>query len=71
MNVTNPTRLADFQFQAVSRKRSPIEVMDMDIKRKEDVANDRSCWRCDLHRGLEQGEKERSFAAGVKSVRNK
>lgn len=34
------------------------KAMNIDIDRLEDVANDRTRWRRDLHRGLERGEEK-------------
>lgn len=45
--------------------------MDMDIEKWEDVANDRSRWRRDLHGGQKRGEEKRRSVAGKKRARGK
>lgn len=45
--------------------------IEIDIKRWENIPNDRSRWRHDLHRGLRRGEKKRRLVAAEKSSRRK
>lgn len=49
--------------------KSDIGAIAMDIEKREDVANDRSRRKRDLHRGLVREEKKRCFATCVKIAR--